>query len=313
MIYSIGEALIDLYGEDEGAQKYAGGASANFSAAVSALGGKSAIITALGDDEDGRFLMNKLKTFGINTDYVSIYPEYKTGRIAISPNGRGSALCLLRREAADMHLRAEDIPEKLFNPSDVLHFCSMSLINSPARPAFIKTLEASVYAESQIVFDVNLRLKQWENLDEFRKAVLAVLPYIDYIKATSNELHILFPDADFNMIFNKALRLKCLIITSGADPITATFKDSSKITIKPFSDNPIDRAGAGDCFFGAFIFYMERLNSLNNDKAERYKSDVKASLIFASVSAESSINNRNDFYAPSLEEVKKRLQITQPK
>ena len=313
MIYSIGEALVDVYESDLEKVIVPGGASANFCAAVAALGGSASIISALGDDEDGRYLMKKLKTAGINTDYVSVYPEYKTGRIVISPNGKGSALCLIRREAADMQLRVEDVPEKLFNSSDLLHFCSMSVIDSPGKKAFYKTLNAAVYAGSLLAFDINLRLKQWKSKEEFREAVKAILPSINYIKATRDELNFLFPNNAYIRVFKESPSLKYLIITSGAGLITAIFKDGYEITVKPFSEKFTERAGAGDCFYGAFILNMERLDSLKEETQERYKLCVKESLLFAAIAAESSIKSLNDFYAPSLIEIKKRLQDMQPK
>jgi sugar/nucleoside kinase (ribokinase family) len=68
-VIAIGELLIDMIADMPGLpleeqttfKRFAGGAPANFAAGVQCLGLSSGLITKVGNDFFGRFLINKLK------------------------------------------------------------------------------------------------------------------------------------------------------------------------------------------------------------------------------------------------------------
>ena len=75
---AIGEALIDFIPEEKGCrlkdvehfQRVAGGAPANVAGACAKLGGLSRMITQLGADAFGDYIIECLEKAGIDTDYI---------------------------------------------------------------------------------------------------------------------------------------------------------------------------------------------------------------------------------------------------
>ena len=70
-LISIGEVLIDMIklpGKD--GQKNAGGAPANVVCAASILGQETMMLSKLGKDENGSFLLDVLNSKGVNTEHI---------------------------------------------------------------------------------------------------------------------------------------------------------------------------------------------------------------------------------------------------
>ena len=82
-LITIGRSSVDLYGSQIGGrledmrtfQKYIGGSPTNIAAGAARLGLKSAIITRVGNEHMGRFIVEQLKKEGVNTDGIKIDQE----------------------------------------------------------------------------------------------------------------------------------------------------------------------------------------------------------------------------------------------
>ena len=83
-VVALGELLIDFTPESApGAEKtlYSqnpGGAPANVLAAAAALGAKGALVSRVGDDAFGRFLIDTVERHGIDASHVSKDPKVHT-------------------------------------------------------------------------------------------------------------------------------------------------------------------------------------------------------------------------------------------
>ena len=75
-LITIGRSSVDLYGSQIGGrledmrsfQKYIGGSPTNIAAGAARLGLKSAVITRVGNEHMGRFILEELKKEGVNTE-----------------------------------------------------------------------------------------------------------------------------------------------------------------------------------------------------------------------------------------------------
>ena len=79
-LITIGRSSVDLYGSQIGGrledmrsfQKYIGGSPTNIAAGAARLGLKSAVITRVGNEHMGRFILEELKKEGVNTEGIRI-------------------------------------------------------------------------------------------------------------------------------------------------------------------------------------------------------------------------------------------------
>lgn len=144
-ILAIGEIIFDIFdGEAE-----IGGAPLNFCAHCSALGADSAIISAVGNDALGFVAIEKLRRFGVSTEYVQ-RNALPTGQCIVTVRNGNPEYNVIRPAAYD---RIE-IEIRKFN-ADVLTFGTLIQRDSVSRKTLVNILENNSYEE--IFCDINLR------------------------------------------------------------------------------------------------------------------------------------------------------------
>lgn len=267
-VYCIGEALIDFIPNEKGCSlenvvtfnKMAGGAPANVAAGVAKLGGKSTFISKLGQDGFGRFITESLKRQGVDTSLIKYTTKAHTGLAFVSLDETGDRDFIFYRDpSADMLLEENEIQEEWFEEGDVLHFCSVDLIEAPVKYAHKKAIEIVKRKGGIISFDPNVRLPLFESEEACRNAIMPFISYADILKLSEEEVSFLFDVEDEALCYQKVKEygVQMLIITKGDKGATIYFKD-----FKVDSDVPkvevVDTTGAGDAFISAFLCLMQK-------------------------------------------------------
>ena len=117
-VITIGRSSVDLYGNQVGGRledmssfaKYLGGSPTNMAVGVSRLGLKSAVITGVGDEHMGRFIIETLMREGVETRGVKIDPDRLTALVILGIRDTTTfPLIFYRENCADMGLNEEDI------------------------------------------------------------------------------------------------------------------------------------------------------------------------------------------------------------
>ena len=196
-VIAIGEALIDFIPHEKGRAlndvenflRVPGGAPLNVAAAVAKLGGKSQMLTKLGQDGFGDAILNEVKPLGVDVSRISRTKEANTALAFVSLREDGERdFSFYRNPSADMLLSAEEICVEDFNEKDILHFCSVSLIDAPIKEAHRRAIEIAKEKGCLISFDPNVRLPLWKNPEDCRKAILEFLPLSNIVKISDEEL-----------------------------------------------------------------------------------------------------------------------------
>ena len=121
-LITIGRSSVDLYGDQVGGRledmgsfsKYIGGSPTNIACGTARLGLKSAVITAVGDEHMGRFIVEQLAREGVDTRGVKIDPERLTALVILGiRDDERFPLIFYRENCADMGLTEDDIDEAL--------------------------------------------------------------------------------------------------------------------------------------------------------------------------------------------------------
>jgi 5-dehydro-2-deoxygluconokinase len=111
----LGRLAVDLYAEQFGARledarsmaKYLGGSSGNLAFGVARLGLKSAMVSRVGNEQMGRFLLETLQQEGCDTSQVQIDPDRLTALVLLGIKDRDTfPLLFVRENCADMALDA---------------------------------------------------------------------------------------------------------------------------------------------------------------------------------------------------------------
>jgi fructokinase len=272
VVYCIGEALIDFVPTTKGLSledvpsfvRAPGGAPANAAVAVSKLGGSSAFIGKVGQDAFGRLLKNTLSHHGVITDYMSTTTEANTTLAFVSLTADGDRdFIFYRKPGADMLLNQEDIPVKEFKKGDILHFCSLGLVDAPTKKAHKAAIETMKKAGGIISFDPNVRLDLWAEKQQCKQAILEYLPYADLVKVSLDEMPFIFDTEDEKEVAEKCFNLgiKAVIVTRGA--LGSAFYTQDYIKEVASIDVKVeDTTGAGDAYTGAVLSQIIKVGSL---------------------------------------------------
>ncbi|WML58757.1 carbohydrate kinase [Neobacillus sp. PS2-9] len=313
-LFSIGEMLIDFIPLQKGAalkdvvafERAPGGAPANVAAAVAKYGQKAAMISKVGNDAFGDFLVEKLVEAGVETDKIYRTGEANTALAFVSLKENGERdFSFYRNPSADLLLSEEEIELDWFQAGDILHFCSVDLVESPMKQAHTKAIEAVSAAEGLVSFDPNVRLPLWDDPEDCRKAILEFIPAADIVKVSDEELSFITGiQGEFDAIQSLFVgNVKAVVYTKGAAGADLYLKDeifkSSGYTVEP-----VDTTGAGDAFIGGFLYQLLELQANPGNVEEVLRRNAADILRFANSSGALTTTGKGAISAlPSKEEV----------
>lgn len=283
-VFAIGEALIDFIPKEKGIplsevssfEKAPGGAPANVVSTVAKLGGESSFIGKLGMDAFGDFLIDTLKKVNVDISHISRTKEANTALAFVSLKQDGNRdFMFYRNPSADMLLSEEDIKTDWFNKNDILHFCSVDLIEAPVKYAHIKAISTVKEKGGIVSFDPNVRLFLWESKEECRKTILSFIPMCNILKISDDELEFITNIEDREAAIKSLFigDVEVVILTKG--PSGAEFYTKEFIVaVDGNIVKAIDTTGAGDAFIGAFLYKISTENidikSITREKAHQF-------------------------------------------
>jgi fructokinase len=287
-VFSIGEALIDFIPNQKGIalkdvngfEKAPGGAPANVAAAVSKLGGKSAFLGKLGEDSFGDFLIEVLNQVGVDTNYIKRTKEANTALAFVSLKQDGNRdFSFYRNPSADMLLKEDEIEEEWFSKGDVLHFCSVDLIEAPVKYAHIKAIDSIIKKGGIVSFDPNVRLPLWDNPEDCRKTILEFIPLAHILKISDEELEFITGIKDEKSALESLFKgnVKVVIFTRGSEGADIYTKNY-EVRVSGTKVSAVDTTGAGDAFIGAVLY---KLIDKNIRPEELTREDAEELLGFA--------------------------------
>ncbi|NAT58949.1 5-dehydro-2-deoxygluconokinase [Pseudomonas syringae pv. actinidifoliorum] len=166
----LGRLGVDLYAQQVGARledvssfaKYLGGSSANIAFGTARLGLRSAMLSRVGDDHMGRFLLESLAREGCDVSAVKRDPERLTAMVLLGLKDRETfPLVFYRENCADMALRAEDIDEQHIASSKALLITGTHFSTDQVFKASSQALDYAEKHNVKRVLDIDYRPVLW--------------------------------------------------------------------------------------------------------------------------------------------------------
>ena len=169
-VICLGRLGVDLYAQQVGARledvssfaKYLGGSSANIAFGTARLGLKSAMLTRVGDDHMGRFLVESLNKEGCDTRAVKVDSERLTAMVLLGIKDRETfPLVFYRENCADMALCEDDIDEAFIASSKSLLITGTHFSAEGVFKASSKALDYAEKHNVRRVLDIDYRPVLW--------------------------------------------------------------------------------------------------------------------------------------------------------
>ncbi len=260
-VIAIGELLIDMIADNPGLRleeqiifkRFAGGAPANFAVGIKRLGLTSGVITKVGNEFFGRFLLETLKKEQVDISQIKITNEYKTALAFVGlDEKRNPSFSFYRSPCADIMLTQEEISEEYIKSAKLLMCGTVSMADEPARSAIFKAINYAKKHGLQVACDPNLRDDLWHFKDP-KEHIFRILKDTDIFLPSITEAEFITGEKG-EKAFDTILDLgpSILAITHGAEGSTVLTKDEAFFA-PSYKVDVVDTTGAGDAFAAGLI------------------------------------------------------------
>jgi 5-dehydro-2-deoxygluconokinase len=280
-LVAMGRSSIDLYSQDVGAPfpeisgfaAYVGGCPTNIAVGATRLGLRTALITAVGEDPVGDFVLRFLENEGVDTDTVVRKADKRTSAVVlgIEPPDR-FPLVFYREGCADIALNIDDVPVDVIEAARVLVVTGTGLSAEPSRSATVFAVERARAAGTTVVLDVDFRADQWHDHRAFGVVLRNLLHRVDVVVGTVEELIALWgaesvdtsdgqissPIVDGDLV--GAVRgvlgagPEALVLKRGSQGASVFLTTGQMIDASPFPVDVTNVLGAGDAFCAGLLY-----------------------------------------------------------
>jgi fructokinase len=253
----LGEALMDCIAQPDGRLlPLMGGSPYNMARAASRRGAKVSYLNPLSSDTFGQGLGALLVADGVAT--VGGTSAKPTSLAVVQLNQGQPSYGFYREGIADRDYTPESVLARLPAKPGVLHTGSLLLV-PPEHEKAVAVLQAARELGWTISVDVNLRVKLATDVAAYVRAVRSVLPHVDWLKASDEDLSVLGFDgvalANSDSLVSQLRtlagpgRLSRVALTFGADGAHLDVQGQAAQATAP-RVNVVDTVGAGDTFWG---------------------------------------------------------------
>jgi 5-dehydro-2-deoxygluconokinase len=282
-LLNIGRSSIDLYSNDVGAPfeeiqsfaAYVGGSPTNISVGARRLGLKSALLTGLGEDPVGDFILHFLQNEGVVTDFIVRKPGRRTSAVVlgIEPPDK-FPLVYYRDNCADIAITIDDVLAAPVQDARVVQFAGTNFSKDPSRSATLFAAELARQSGAKVVLDIDFRPDQWHDPRAFGVAIRSVLRVVDVVIGTQDEINaaMLSDPRQMSLTHSQisdtkvsgdieaaianllALGPNALIEKRGAHGARVHLKGRDVIDVPGFPVEIYNILGAGDAFAAGFLY-----------------------------------------------------------
>ena len=280
-VITIGRASVDLYGQQIGGRledmasfaKYVGGSPTNIAAGSARLGLRSAVITRVGDEHMGRFIIEQLAKEGVDTGGIVVDPERLTALVILGiRDSERFPLIFYRDNCADMALSEADIDPDFIARTRSVVATGTHLSHPRTEAAVLKALNLARSKGARTALDIDYRPNLWglggHGAGESRfiaskdvtRTLQSTLHLFDLIVGTEDEFHIAGGSTDTIEALRAVRALSGAVLVCKRGPMgAAAFRNAIPDRLDQgesgpgFSVEVFNVLGAGDGFMSGLL------------------------------------------------------------
>jgi 5-dehydro-2-deoxygluconokinase len=262
-VLTVGRVSVDLYADAAGAGwlddqrfvKSIGGTATNVAVAAARLGHRSAVLTRVGGDPFGDYVIAKLKSFGVETSFVGRDPELRTplAFAALTPPEDPALLFYRVPKAPDMQLQPGDVDDATVRDVDVLWVAGSAMAEEPARSTITGIL-ATRTRRPHTVLDLDYRAVLWSSEAEASAVIGTAIDAATIVIGNRTECRVAVgtddPDEAAGLLLDRGIAIA--VIKLGGDGVLVA-TPGERTVVPPRPVEVVCGLGAGDAFGGAFV------------------------------------------------------------
>jgi len=234
---------------------YPSGAPAIFIDQCGRLGGRAAMIGAVGDDDFGRLNLERLRADGVDISAIAIDGTLPTGSafVRYRADGNRDFVYNIATSAAARFGWSEAV-EALVQQAGHLHVMGTALSMPSAREVIERALPIIRQRGGTLSVDPNLR-KELRLDAAVERQFAELVAGTDLLLPSGDELEraagVTGEAAALRRLFERGV--KEIVLKRGAAGASCFGRDGSRIDAAAFMVDELDPTGAGDCFGGAYV------------------------------------------------------------
>jgi sugar/nucleoside kinase (ribokinase family) len=267
-LLAVGELLGDFIGTEistnlrdtEIFRRFQGGSPSNLAANMARLGEKTAIVSCVGEDNLGTYLVDEVAKTGVDVSHVQ--------RIANEP----SSIVLVSRtegtpdfipyRTSDRMIRPEHISDELLNQCAIFHTTCWPLSKEPSQSTVLDAAKRAKKAGCIISADLNYAERVWPYRQEAHEVIKAYLSNGALIKLSEDDAERFYGEPvsiDKVLTDFHAWGAELICFTLGSKgSLVSTNGGKTHIETKGRPIEVVDATGAGDSFWAGFLTaYLE--------------------------------------------------------
>ena len=238
-------------------EKHAAGAEGNVAIGIARLGQSSGIITKVGKDEFGQFLLATLKSENVDTSHVITDIDSPTAIFFIQrgyPIPNMSSSVYYRHNSAGSKMSVADIDPDYVASAKIFHITGITpALSSTAEEATKFAVKAAKESRVEVSLDTNIRLKLWSQ-ESARKTLLPLCKMADIVFTSRPDAEIILRENDPALIAKRLHEagVGTVVLKLGDEgALTSAHGEIASVPMIPTSVE--DPTGAGDSFAAAFL------------------------------------------------------------
>ncbi|HJG65175.1 MAG TPA: 5-dehydro-2-deoxygluconokinase [Corynebacterium stationis] len=260
-VLAIGRLGVDIYPLQSGVGleevssfgKYLGGSAANVSVAAARHGHNSALLSRVGNDPLGKYLLNELERLGVDNQYVATDPTYKTPLTLceIFPPDDFPLYFYREPKAPDMCIESSDVNLEDVRDAEILWFTLTGLNEEPSRGAHQEILNTRARRKHTIL-DLDYRDMFWNSKQEATEQAQWALEHATVAVGNKEECEVAIGETEPERAGKALLEhgVKLAIVKQGPKGVLAMTEDET-VEVPPVWVDVVNGLGAGDAFGGA--------------------------------------------------------------
>jgi len=233
-----------------------GGSSANICAGISKLNGHAALVTSVSDDAVGRFCINRLKHYGVDTKYVrKIEGEYRTSLAVYESCIEDFQNVLYRNGAADFQVTDSDVDAVTYTDFTAVVSAGTVFAAEPSRGATFRAFDNARAAGLPVIFDIDYRPYSWPSPKVAAKVLSRAGEESDLIVGNDEEFGFMAGGIEKGLDKARELASKPgrIVIYKMGEAGAITFADGDEVQTGIYPVTAVKPNGAGDSFMAGLL------------------------------------------------------------
>jgi len=258
-------------------QLHGGGTAANVAVALARLDVPVALVSAVGDDGYGRWILEDLVREGVDIQYISVLRNAFTPMVIalVETDGERMMVVWPPEGGAQTQLQKDVVDRAFMSSASWLHTTGMCLRTSPARDSVLYAMKSARKAGLTVSLDLNLRMELLGLDDLTREMFERAIELSDVVFGNAEEEILQIAGKDSIAAGAEYLSEgKRIVIARQGGRGTFVFTPKEAFRVPAFQTEIVDSVGAGDAFNGGFI--AARMAKLDLREAVKWGNAVAA-------------------------------------